>query len=176
MDGTPSDGRRRDAPARKRGTECKKEALNRASRATAPPKRWAVKIEEIEGERLHVDCPNTEADSEAGREGQNNYHGISVTLARTFSELAEHPGVRARERGRHKKIWREAWPRGPDGIPRPPRPGRLFRVLRCATRLFRQPEREMKLHATPWPFRGRRARWWRLEKSDSNLKYLRLRS
>ena len=110
MDGTPSDGRRRDAPARKRGKECKKEALNRASRATAPPKRWAVKIEEIEGERLHVDCPNTEADSEAGREGQNNYHGISVTLARTFSELAEHAGVRARERGRHKKIWRGAWP------------------------------------------------------------------
>ena len=146
MDGTPSDGRRRDAPARKRGKECKKEALNRASRATAPPKRWAVKIEEIEGERLHVDCPNTEADSEAGREGQNNYHGISVTLARTFSELAEHPGVRARERGRHKKIWRGAWP----GLAAPteslarPAPTRLFRVLRCATRLFRQPEREIE--------------------------------
>ena len=102
MDGTPSDAdaTHRRENRRKRGKECKKEALNRASRATAPPKRWAVKIEEIEGERLHVDCPNTEADSEAGREGQNNYHGISVTLARTFSELAEHPGVRARERGR----------------------------------------------------------------------------
>ena len=104
MDGTPSDAdaTHRRENRRKRGKECKKEALNRASRATAPPKRWAVKIEEIEGERLHVDCPNTEADSEAGREGQNNYHGISVTLARTFSELAEHPGVRARERGRRK--------------------------------------------------------------------------
>ena len=34
----------------------------------------------------------------SNREGQNNYDGISVTLARTFSELAKHRGVRERER------------------------------------------------------------------------------
>ena len=71
MDGTPSDAdaTHRRENRRKRGKECKKEALNRASRATAPPKRWAVKIDEIEGERLHVDCPNRQTARLGGREG-----------------------------------------------------------------------------------------------------------
>ena len=38
------------------------------------------------------------------REGKNNYHGISVTLARTFSELAKHRGVRERERERERHV------------------------------------------------------------------------